>query len=500
MKSNFIPLLIVSMLLFAGKTVGQIYLDPQAPVEDRVNDLLMRFTQTEKPNYIGGFESFYIRAISRLSLPAIKMSDGPVGVRTWGKSTAYPAGILGAATWDTALVRQLGIALGKDCRSRGVHILLAPGLNIHRAPMCGRNFEYFGEDPYLASRMAVSYIRGVQQEGVAATAKHFAANNQEWDRYNVSSDVDERTLQEIYLPAFKASVVEAKVGCIMTSYNLLNGIWASHNYHLLTDILKNDWGFKGLVMSDWGATHSGKQAALAGLDLEMPSGANMNSSNLAPLIANGILPQSVLDDKVRRILRVIIGFGFLDRAQADPAIPADYFPNAGVALDLAREGIVLLKNQDNILPLNSGEFDSIVVIGSNANAWITGGGSSWTDPFHYASILEGIQNLAGNGVTVSYDPGYQDEGMAFENSRFYTDESMSVPGLTAQYFKNKTLSGEPSQTAIDVSVNFNWGASHPAFSGFPSDSFSVRWTGIIIPEKTGDYQFIRHKRKKTFFR
>jgi beta-glucosidase len=465
-------------------------LDPGAAVEDRVNDLLPRLTETEKLNYIGGYNSMYIRAVSRLGIPAIKMSDGPVGVRTWGKSTAYPAGILSAATWDTALVGELGHALGKDCRSRGVHILLAPGVNIYRAPMCGRNFEYFGEDPYLASRMAVSYIKGVQQEGVTATVKHYAANNQEWDRYNVSSDLDERTLQEIYLPAFKAAVTEAATGCVMCSYNLVNGVWASQNYHLLTDILKNDWEFSGLVMSDWGATHNAPLAARAGLDLEMPSGAYMNPASLAPLIANGSMQPSVIDDKVRRILRVLLRFGFFDRPQADPAVPSDYAPNAEVALNLAREGIVLLKNQDNILPLNINETDTLAVFGENAGRWVTGGGSSWTEPFHYVSILQGIQTLAGSMVTVLHDPAIDDDASVFEHSLFYTDETGLTKGLTANYYNNQTLTGDPFHTRIDTIINNSWGAAGPVISGFPVNNFSIRWTGTILADSTGDYELV----------
>ena len=479
-------------ILFALSTtlMAQIYKDPEASVEDRVNDLLPRMTEAEKLNYIGGYNSFYIRPVSRLGIPAIKMSDGPVGVRTWGKTTAYPAGILSAATWDTALVKQLGHALGKDCRSRGVHILLAPGVNIYRAPMCGRNFEYFGEDPYLAARMAVSYITGVQQEGVAATVKHYAANNQEWDRYNVSSDLDERTLQEIYLPAFKAAVMETGTGCVMSSYNLINGAWASQNYHLLTDILKNDWRFNGFVMSDWGSTHNAQLAALAGLDIEMPSGDFMNSTYLSPLIANGTIKQSVIDDKVKRILGVLFRFGFFDRPQADPAIPLDYAPNAEVALNLARGGIVLLKNQDSILPLDQDEMDTIAIIGENADQWVTGGGSSWTEPFHYVSILEGIQSLADSGVTVVHDPGFGSDETAFMNSLFYTDVTGSATGLMAGYYNNISLSGEPFQVKTDPVINNNWGSGGPAIAGFPVDNFSVRWTGTIIASETGDYEFI----------
>jgi beta-glucosidase len=483
-----ISILILFFLFQMASSSAQIYLDPKASVEDRVNDLLPRLSQQEKLDYIGGINNFYIRGISRLNIPEIKMSDGPVGVRTFGKTTAYPAGILTAATWDTTLVSELGRALGKDARSRGVHILLAPGMNIYRAPMCGRNFEYFGEDPYLASRMAVGYIEGVQMEGVVATAKHFVANNQEWDRYNVSSDVDERTLHEIYLPAFRAAVTEAGAGCVMSSYNLVNGTWASENRHILTDILKTDWKFSGFVMSDWGATHNGKNSALAGLDLEMPSGANMNSTTLSPLIASGIVPQSVIDDKVRRILRVIIRFGFLDRPQPDSSIPNDYGPNDQVALDLARGGIVLLKNKNSVLPLDKSVLKSMAVIGQNANAWVTGGGSSYTDPFHEVSILDGIKAVAGH-LTITYNPGVGDESSTYDNSVFYTDNTLSATGLTGSYFANKTLSGAATKVQVDPKVNFNWGTNSPGISGIPADNFSVRWTGVIKVPASGNYIF-----------
>jgi beta-glucosidase len=490
MKNFFkIGLLLFSLIIQFSVVKGQIYLDPSAPVEDRVNDLLAKMTSVEKLSYIGGYNSFYIMPISRLKIPEIKMSDGPVGARNDGKTTAYPAGILTASTWDTTLVSRLGHALGKDCRSRGTHILLAPGLNIYRAPMCGRNFEYFGEDPYLSSRMAVGYIKGLQGERVVGTAKHFAANNQEWDRNNVSSDVDERTFQEIYMPAFKASVIEAKAGAVMCSYNLINGTWASENKHLLTEILKDQWRFDGLVMSDWGATHHGKEAALAGLDLEMPAGDNMNSKNLAPLIANGTIPQSVIDDKVARILRVLFRFGFFDKPQKDSSIPADYAPNAQVALDLARAGIVLLKNQNSTLPLDKGTVKSIAVIGPNADAYVAGGGSSYTDPYHPVTILSGIKAAAGSGIAITYDPGNGDDASSYKNSVFYTDNTVTTKGLTASYFANKTLTGTATKTQVDLNVNFAWGAAAPAVTGIPADNFSVRWTGIIKVPETGDYDF-----------
>ena len=202
--------------------------------------------------------------------------------------------------------------------------------------MCGRNFEYFGEDPYLSSRMAVAYVKGVQSHDVVSTIKHFAANNQEWNRYSISSDMDERTLQEIYLPAFKAAVKEADAGAVMAAYNLLNGTYCSQNHHLLVDILKNNWKFMGLVMSDWGATHDGVAAANGGLDLEMPSASFMTPANLNPAISNGTVKIETIDDKARRILRVLFTFGFFDHNQTDTSFPLDNPDNSNVALDFAK--------------------------------------------------------------------------------------------------------------------------------------------------------------------
>jgi len=251
-------------------------------VEKRVEAILSELTLEEKLDFIGGFEDFYIRPVERLGLPKIKMSDGPLGVRNYGEATAFPAGIALAASWNVDLMAQVATAVGKECRSKGVHIMLAPGLNIYRAPMCGRNFEYFGEDPYLASRMAVAYVKALQAQGVVATVKHYAANNQEYSRHEVSSNMDERTLREIYLPAFQAAVQEAEAGAVMTAYNLINGIHCSQHNHLIKDILKRDWRFEGMVMSDWGSTYDALAAAEAGLDLEMPSGKFMIGAISSP--------------------------------------------------------------------------------------------------------------------------------------------------------------------------------------------------------------------------
>jgi beta-glucosidase len=468
------------------------YKDPKAPVEERVTDLLSKMTLEEKVDMLGGVESFYIRPSERLGIPKIKMADGPLGVRNCGKATAFPAGIAFAASWNKDLTQRYGEAVGKEARSKGVHIMLSPGVNIYRAPMCGRNFEYYGEDPYLASRMVVAYIEGVQSQGVVATVKHYAVNNQEYDRHTVSSDVDERTLREIYLPTFRAAVEEARVGAVMNAYNLVNGVHCSQNEHLLKEILKGDWKFDGLVMSDWSSTYDGVAAANAGLDLEMPSGAHMNRDTLLPAIKSGKLSVATVDDKIRRMLRVMFRFGFFDREQLDPSLPL-YNPDSRlVALQAAREGIVLLKNKGDILPLDRTRIRSIAVIGPTANPAVTGaGGSSQVQPFRSVSFLDGIIGMSGEQIKVLYSPGVANDAESlFLTSEFLNTTQTNEPirGLKGEYFNNRDLSGTPAITRVDRRIRFDWGESAPA-SGMPSDDFSIRWTGKIRVDSDGEYQF-----------
>jgi beta-glucosidase len=496
--SNFIAggLIIGMLSLSVFLLVAQesaVYKDPQAPVGRRVEDLLARMTLEEKIDMLGGVEGFYIRPNERLGIPKIKMADGPLGVRNYGPATAFPAGIAFAAAWDRDLTRRFGEAVGKEARAKGVHIMLSPGVNIYRAPMCGRNFEYYGEDPYLGSRMVVAYINGVQSQGVVATVKHYAANNQEYDRHTVSSDVDERTLREIYLPDFRAAVEEAHVGAVMNSYNLVNGVHCSQNGHLLRDILKGDWKFDGLVMSDWSSTYDGVAAANAGLDLEMPSGQFMNRETLLPAIKSGKVAVSTIDDKIRRMLRVMFRFGFFDRPQTDPNLPR-YSPDSRlVALQAAREGIVLLKNVGNLLPLDRAKITSIAVLGPDAFPAVTGGGgSSRVQPFRSVSFLDGIIGAAGNNIKVYYDRGVSgDYTEYFQSSEFSTasDKNEMVRGLKGEYFSNKELSGTPTMSRIDRRIMFDWGEPAPA-RNIPEDDFSVRWTGNIKAESEGDYEFI----------
>ena len=477
---------LAAALLLAAPAAAQVYKDPQAPAEDRAAALLAALTLDEKLAYIGGYHYFSIRGIPRLGLPEILLSDGPVGLRGEGPSTAYPASVLTAASWDTAAAHRLGRALGQDARARGVHVLLGPGVNMYRAPMNGRNFEYLGEDPYLAGQLAVAYIRGVQQRGVVATVKHFAANNQEWDRNHVSSDVDERTLQEIYLPAFRAAVRQGHVGAVMDSYNLVNGAHSTQNQHLNNDILKGQWGFDGILMSDWVATYDGVAAAQGGLDLEMPSGAFMNPQNLLPALRAGTLKEAVIDDKVRRILRIIFRYGFYDRPQLDKTQPADNPATAAVALDLARGGCVLLKNDQHLLPL-AGTVRSVALIGPNANAYVAGGGSSLVPPFHSVTLRQGLQAVSPN-LRVTYEPGTVPPLEEFAaRSPFFTGPGSRVAGLKAAYFANQKLAGKPAATRTEAAVRHVWPGA-PGVGGLPADHFSARYTGVLRPKVSGRYK------------
>lgn len=263
-----IALITTFLIMISGSLFAQVVINAEHRAVAEA--IASKMTLSEKIGLIAGEKSFYTRAYPDLGIPQIRMADGPQGIRNNTQSTMYPSGVLTASTWNRSLVEELGHGLGRDAKARGVSILLGPGVNIYRAPMCGRSYEYFGEDPYLAGETAKHYIIGVQSEGVIATVKHFAANNQEWSRHHASSDVDERTLHEIYFPAFRKSVQEAGVGAVMNSYNPLFGVHATENGWLNIDVLRDQWGFKGILMSDWTSVYSTSGAANNGLDLECP--------------------------------------------------------------------------------------------------------------------------------------------------------------------------------------------------------------------------------------
>jgi beta-glucosidase len=453
--------------------------------EQRVDAILKQMTTEEKIDLLAGVDFFYLRGVPRLGVPRLRMIDGPMGVRNDGPATAFPGGIALAATWNTELAQQIGVEFGRDSRAKGAHFLLAPGVNIYRSPVTGRNFEYLGEDPYLAGRIAVGFINGVQSQGVSATVKHFAANNSEFDRNNTDSVVDERTLREIYLPAFEAAVKDGKVGAIMDGYNLVNGHYMSQHAYLNNDVAKGEWGFDGVIMSDWIATYDAIGMANGGLDIEMPYPTHFNRETLLPALESGAISQATLDDKVRRILRVAERFGWLDRDQLDRSIPRYNLAGRQAALQGAREGTVLLKNDAGLLPLDSAAVKTVLVVGPNVHPAVVGaGGSSKTEPFTSVSILEGVAAMTGSDTTVLHDSGIPSLADMVRNTHFTTDAAGGTPGMNAEYFASDDLSGDPVITRVEPRPEIGLGPS------FPPDTASERWTGYYTTDNAGRYDIV----------
>ncbi len=464
------------------------YKDPQTPVEKRIDDLISKMTLEEKVDMVSG-TGFGTKPNTRLGIPELKMTDGPVGVR-WGTSTAFPVSVMLASTWDTTLAGRYGRAIAQEVKAKDRNVILGPCININRVPQGGRNFESYGEDPFLTSRIAVSYVRGVQSGHVAATVKHYATNNQEWERDRINNKVGVRALYEIYLPAFKAAVQEGGAMAIMSAYNKLNGSFCSENTFLLQDVLKKEWQFQGLVMSDWGAVHSTLATANNGLDLEMPTGEYLGKEKLLPLIKEGAVSESTIDDKVRRILRVLFRLGLFDKPSSEKP-QANGSPQRSVALDVARAGIVLLKNENNILPLHMSSLKSIAVIGPNAAVARTGGGgSAMVNPAPAESPLDALKRMYGKSVAFNYAIGAELPGATKPISAdlLFPPNEPGKKGLLGEYFTNQELHGEPAVRRIDSTVDFDWGDGSPA-QGIGVDSFSVRWTGRIRSTESGTFEF-----------
>ncbi|WP_238387921.1 glycoside hydrolase family 3 C-terminal domain-containing protein [Pararcticibacter amylolyticus] len=415
----FLCLLIASTSLKAQKW-------PDEAVEAKINDLIRKMTLEEKIGMIHANSSFTSAGVSRLSIPELTTSDGPHGVRPehgrdWSldnkgndSSTYLPVGITLASTWNPDLGYSFGSVLGSEANYRGKDVILGPGINIMRTPLNGRNFEYMSEDPYLISKMVVGYIKGVQDQGVSASLKHYMGNNQEIRRDGINVEMSERALQEIYLPGFKAAVIEGDVNTVMGSYNKLRGEYCTYNDYLINKILKGEWGFKGLVMSDWGAIHSTKEALLGGADLEMGTDLSMMpnpdynkfffADPALKLVRNGEIKESVIDEKVRRILRVMFKTHMFGKRPQGTYATKEH---AAVAKKVAEEGIILLQNKKNVLPLNRQSVKTIAVIGANANREnAMGGGSSQVRPRYEITPLKGLQNLVGNSIGLRFEQGY----------------------------------------------------------------------------------------------
>lgn len=414
-----------------AKTPYKIYKDESRPLEERVEDALSRMSTQEKINLIHAQSKFSSRGVPRLGIPDLWTDDGPHGVRPdvlwdeWEQAgqtndscVAFPALTCLAASWNPEMSRLYGESLGEEARYRGKDVILGPGVNIYRTPLNGRNFEYMGEDPYLASQMVVPYIHGLQDNGVAACVKHFALNNNEVNRHTTNVIIDDRTLYEIYLPAFKAAVQEGGAWSIMGGYNLYNDEHLCHNSRMLNDILKNEWKFEGAVISDWGGTHDTRQAIKNGLDLEFGSWTNGLSAGVSnayesyymarpylDLIAKGEVDTKELDDKARRVLRLIMRTA-MDNTKGTGSFCSDEHYEA--ARRIGDDGIVLLRNDRHMLPIRAGNGKNILVVGENAVKMMTvGGGSSSLKVQHEISPLDGIRAAASRrGMDVDYARGY----------------------------------------------------------------------------------------------
>ena len=475
-----------------GKTVNVARI-----LEEEIRNLLERMTLEEKVSLSSGADRWHTVSVERLGVPAITMMDGPNGVRVAidvedKTSACFPVGICMGATWNPELIHRVGEALAEEAKHRGCDILLGPNVNIVRSPLNGRNFETYSEDPYLTSRIAVAFINGIQSQNVGASIKHYVCNNSEFERFTISSEVRERALREIYLPAFKAAVEEADPWTVMAAYNKINGTYATEQRYLLSDILKGEWGYKGFVVSDWGAVHSTIPAAKAGTDLEMPGPAKFFGKQLMKAVKEGKVSESVIDDKVRRILRIVFKSGAFEERKAASDKPLNKPEHQRLAREVASEGIVLLKNDRGILPIQEKNVRSIAVIGPNADeARIQGGGSANVNPYYAVSPLEGIRSLTRENelsIEIFYEQGCRLSDLldVIDSRNLIPSEDEDQHGLTAEYFNNLDLSGEPFEKKHIDTLRLTSPYLDPKEN---KEAYSCRLMGRFAPPKTGTYRF-----------
>jgi len=452
-------------------------------IEERIDELIKQMSLKEKVQFLRGDGDFSSQGNARLNIPGISMADSPQGVRIEGNSTVFPSPVAMAASWNTALIQRVGAVLGRELKAKGRDMLLGPCVNIHRSPLGGRNVESFGEDPFLSGKIAAAYIKGVQSEEVAACVKHFAANNLETRRLFLDVKADLRYLHEIEFPPFKMAVEEAKAVGVMASYNQVNGHYSWANRYLLTDVLRNQWNFKGVITSDWGCewmlpeTRSAIESINAGTNIQMPTGYYYGNS-LVELVKERKVKESAIDNLVRQNLIVIHKLGLIGNKKKVDQSQADTKEHHQLARQVAAESIVLLKNDKAILPLNRNKIKTLAVIGANAAvAQLGDRGSVYAPTSRTVSPLQGLQNKLGNSVAIKYAKGYEIEDFKTISaaSLIYFDGKR---GLKGQYFTNKDFQGEPALMRMDREVKFNWGTNPPKeVAG--KKTFSVRWSGAI---------------------
>jgi beta-glucosidase len=489
MKPQLATSLLIACACFLGPASAHENTAADATArEKRIEELLSQLTLDEKLRLIAGDPTGFAAAgVPRLGIPAIQMADGPVGVRI-GASNAYPVSVNVGATFDPELALRYGTTLAEDTLAKGKHAILAPCVGITRFPLGGRNFETLGEDAWLNSRLAVAIVKGIQSRNVLPAVKHFAGNDQEWHRWEVNAVIDERTLHETHLLPFEATVKEADAWMVMSSYNKINGAQMSENRTLLRDILKDRWGFQGLVVSDWDSVHSTVPAALNGLDIEMPSPKRFGQP-LKAAIEAGEVPVSAIDDKVRRHLRVRMLAGIFERPVIEP--DESVIRSQGrrdFAREIAVKSMVLLKNE-NLLPLAAEKIKTLALVGPNAAALRSGGGgSSGVWPWASTNPIEGFRQALGGGVKITHAPGvlldrFQPASIPVDLLR--TPDG-SEPGYRGEYFGNPEWKGEPQLVRTDAVIDFDWKKDGPG-SGLPAGDYSVRWTATFTPSETRDY-------------
>ncbi len=497
----------------SASTHDRPWMNTSLPPDERANLLLAQMTLAEKVGMLSEQSGAGLLP-SRLGIPTLTFADGPAGIRidrsrrdvNEGKATSPPAPIALAASWNLSAAQQYGDLIGLEAWSTGHNVLFGPGLDIARIPFYGRLFESLGEDPILTGRMAARYIQGVQSHSVIATAKHYHVNAQEENRLAMDAQLDERTLQEIYTLPFEAAVKDGQIGAVMGAYNKINGTYCCENPHILTEILRQQLGFKGWVVSDFQATHSTVEAANAGLDVELDvPPAKYFGTRLLEAIQAGQVSMAVIDDKVRRILYTMFAFGLFDRPVQITPLPVE--EHGKLAREIASQGVVLLKNARELLPFSSHEVRSLAVIGADSDHYITGAGSSLVQPMYLVSILQGIQRHAGEGVRVEYAEGTDAVSAADllpgpplvpSSVLTPTDSPPDSHGLYAEYWTNAHFEGEPRLVRVDRQAGLNLGlfnagilnaCSLPPVPEEFNNTMSVRWTGSLTAPATGSYAF-----------
>ncbi len=461
-----------------------------------VEELLGQMTVQEKVAMLAGTNMWYTVPVERLGIPSLKMSDGPNGARGAGgftggvKAACFPAEISLASTWNIDLLERVGHALAREAKMKGAQVLLAPTVNIQRSPLGGRNFESFSEDPFLSARLAVAYITGLQREGVGASIKHYVCNDEEFERFSLSSEVRERALREIYLQPFQTAVREVQPWTIMAAYNLVNGIAASENSYLLTEILRNEWGYDGVVMSDWFMSVKSTAASVnAGLDLEMPS-PQWRGEKLLEAVERGEVEETTLDVSVRRLLQLLVKAGLFEHPQEVPEQDTDLPEHRTLIREAAAEGCVLLRNEEHLLPLQREDLTSIAVIGPNAKvAQMMGGGSAQVNAHYAITPFQGIANTVGDHISVRYEQGCTNHKYQplLDMNLLLAGKEGSEHGLAIEYFNSSDLSGTPIFKETKTTSEFMWFAEMP--KGVDPQQFSLRATGRFTPQETGDYTF-----------